>query len=118
VYAFTSWVTTWCPARNPRWPRPVRVLPERHKIIEAQQSGKTLGRGVDFALVVLVFLGIGYVLDRVLDTRPLFVIILVVFGFVGQFVKMYYEYTHTMTQLEAERAARKVPRRASEEASS
>jgi F0F1-type ATP synthase assembly protein I len=97
---------------------PVRVLPERHKIAAAQQSGKTLGRGVDFALVVLVFLGIGYVLDRVLKTQPLFVIIFVIFGFVGQFVKMYYEYTHTMTQLEAERAARKVPSRPTGEASS
>jgi hypothetical protein len=35
--------------------------------------------------------------------------VLVVFGFVGQFVKMYYEYTATMEQLEAERAQRKVP---------
>ena len=89
----------------------MKLLPEQQKIAAAQQSGKTLGRGVDFALVVLVFLGIGYALDRLLGTQPLFVIVFVIFGFVGQFVKMYYEYTATMTQLEAERAERKVPSR-------
>jgi ATP synthase protein I len=83
----------------------VKVLPDRQKIVEAQQSGKTLGRGVDFALVVLVFLGIGYGLDRWLGTQPAFTIGCVVLGFVGQFIKMYYEYTATMTELEAQRAA-------------
>ncbi len=89
----------------------MKLLPEQHKIAEAQQSDKTLGRGVDFALVVLVFVGIGYGIDRVFHTQPLFTIVFVVFGFVGQFVKMYYEYTATMTRLEAERAARKLPAR-------
>jgi ATP synthase protein I len=70
----------------------------------AQQSGQTLGRGMDFALVVLVFLGIGYGLDRVLGTRPLFMIGLVVFSVVGQFIKMYFDYTATMKELEAQRA--------------
>jgi F0F1-type ATP synthase assembly protein I len=69
------------------------------------KTGKTLGRGVDFALVVLVFLGIGYGMDSWLGTRPWCTIGFVVLGFVGQFIKMYYEYTATMEQLEAERAA-------------
>jgi ATP synthase protein I len=70
----------------------------------AQQSGQTLGRGMDFALVVLVFLGIGYGLDRWLGTRPLFMIGLVLFSMVGQFIKMYFDYTAAMQELEAERA--------------
>ncbi|MBI4935605.1 MAG: AtpZ/AtpI family protein [Actinobacteria bacterium] len=87
----------------------MKVLPARRPQasappLAAQQSGQTLGRGMDFALVVLVFLGIGYVLDRWLDTRPLFMIGLVVFAMVGQFIKMYYDYTTTMQELEAERA--------------
>lgn len=84
----------------------MKVLPERHKIIEAQQSGKTLGRGVDFALVVLVFLGIGYGIDHLFGAAPWGTIVCVVIGFVGQFVKMYYEYTATMIQLEQQRAER------------
>ena len=83
----------------------MKVLPDQRKIAEHQQSGQTLGRGMDFALVVLVFLGIGYVLDRWLDTRPAFMIGLVIFSVVGQFIKMYFEYTATMKVHEAERVA-------------
>ena len=90
---------------HPEEPPLLRVLPDQRKIAEHQQSGQTLGRGMDFALVVLVFLGIGYGLDRWLGTRPLFMVGLVVFSVVGQFIKMYFEYTATMQQLEAERAA-------------
>ena len=87
----------------------MKVLPARRSHADApplgqQQSGQTLGRGMDFALVVLVFLGIGYVLDRWLGTRPLFMIGLVVFAVVGQFIKIYYDYTATMQELEAKRA--------------
>ncbi|MDP2291156.1 MAG: AtpZ/AtpI family protein [Actinomycetota bacterium] len=83
----------------------MKVLPDQRTIAEHQRSGQTLGRGMDFALVVLVFLGIGYGLDRWLDTRPLFMIGLVVFSVVGQFIKMYFEYTAAMTELEAQRKA-------------
>jgi F0F1-type ATP synthase assembly protein I len=83
---------------------PVKLVPDQQRIADAQHSGQTLGRGMDFALVVLVFLGIGYGLDRWLDTRPGFMIGLTVFAVVGQFVKMYYDYTNTMEQLEAQRA--------------
>ena len=82
----------------------MKVLPDQRTIAEHQQSGQTLGRGMDFALVVLVFLGIGYGLDRWLGTRPAFTIGLVVFSVVGQFIKMYFEYTATMKVHEAERA--------------
>jgi len=83
----------------------LKVLPDRHKIAEAQQSGQTLGRGMDFALVMLVFLGIGYGVDRVLGTQPVFMIVLVVFSVVGQFLKMYFEYSASMQLHEAERVA-------------
>lgn len=65
----------------------------------------TIGRGMDLALVTLVFLGIGYGLDRWLGTRPVFMISLVVFAVVGQFAAMWYRYDATMRNLEAERAS-------------
>ena len=66
---------------HPEESAPVKVLPDSaHASLTHQQSGQTLGRGMDFALVVLVFLGIGYGLDRWLDTRRLFMIGLVVFA--------------------------------------
>ncbi|MEO5724806.1 MAG: AtpZ/AtpI family protein [Ilumatobacteraceae bacterium] len=64
-----------------------------------------LGRGMDLALVTLVFLGVGYVMDRALDTKPVFMIILFVFAVVGQTLKMWFGYDARMKQLEAERAA-------------
>jgi F0F1-type ATP synthase assembly protein I len=83
----------------------VKLLPSQEEIAAAQRSDQTLGKGMDFALVVLVFLGIGYVVDRVLGTRPWFMIGLVIFSVVGQFIKMYYDYTATMEAHEADRAA-------------
>jgi ATP synthase protein I len=83
----------------------VNLLPHRRTSAAAQHSGDTLGHGMDFALVVLVFLGIGYGIDRWLGTKPAFMIGLVVLAVVGQFVKMYYDYTATMQRLEAERSA-------------
>ena len=55
--------------------------------------------------MVLVFLGIGYALDRWLDTRPVFMICLVLLAIVGQFAKIYYEYSAAMEHHEAHRAA-------------
>lgn len=71
-----------------------------------------LGRGMDMALVTLVFLGIGWAIDRRLDTKPLFMIGLVLVALVGQFVKMWYAYDATMARHEDERraAAQAAPR--------
>lgn len=66
-----------------------------------------LGRGMDIALVTLVFLGFGYLLDRILDTKPLFMIVLFVFSVVGQTVKMWLGYDAKMKVLEAEHARRR-----------
>jgi len=76
----------------------VKLIPR--KPINADDN---LGRGMDMALVTLVFLGIGYVLDRSFDTKPVFMIGLVVFAVIGQFVKMWYAYDATMQRLEDER---------------
>lgn len=65
----------------------------------------SLGRGMEFAIVVLAFLGLGYVLDRIFDTKPVFMIILVVLSLIGQFASMWYGYDARMQHLEAERLA-------------
>lgn len=62
-----------------------------------------IGRGMDFALVIVLFLGIGYVLDRVLDTKPAFMIGCFLFAVIGQFVRMWTAYDTKMKQLEADR---------------
>ncbi|CAB4888698.1 unannotated protein [freshwater metagenome] len=62
-----------------------------------------IGRGMEFAILVLMFLGVGYVLDRWLDTKPVFMILFVVLGLVGQFASMWYGYEARMRELESER---------------
>ena len=68
-------------------------------------SDDGIGRGMEFAILVLMFLGIGYVLDRIFDTKPVFMIVLVVVALVGQFASMWYSYDARMKQHEAERIA-------------
>jgi F0F1-type ATP synthase assembly protein I len=64
-----------------------------------------LGKGIDVALVTLVFLGIGYGLDRWLDTKPIFMIVFVVLALVGEFVRFWYDYDARMKVLETQRAS-------------
>jgi F0F1-type ATP synthase assembly protein I len=85
----------------------VHLIPR--KSIDADDN---LGRGMDLALATLIFLGLGWGLDRWLGTEPVFMIALVLLSLVGQFVRMWYSYDARMRQLEAEResAVRSAPR--------
>jgi len=60
-----------------------------------------LGHGMDMAITVLVFLGLGALLDRWLDTKPLFMIVFVVAALVGRFVKIWFDYDAAMKSQEA-----------------
>ena len=64
-----------------------------------------LGRGMETALLLAFFLGLGWLLDEWLGTRPLFMIGLVLFGATGSFIKMKFEYDGRMERLEEERRA-------------
>ena len=68
-------------------------------------SDDGIGRGMEFAILVLLFLGIGYLLDRVFGTKPVFMIVLVVVALIGQFASMWYSYDARMKQHEADRVA-------------
>ena len=72
--------------------------------INPAADGK-VGKGIDVALVTLAFLGIGYALDRWLDTKPVFMVILVVLALIGEFLRFWYDYDARMKVLEAQRAA-------------
>ncbi len=77
--------------------RPARPTPN---------SDDSLGRGMDLALTLLVFLGLGALIDRWLGLFPLFTIVLVLFAAIGSFVRMKFVYDATMERHEAERSAR------------
>jgi len=80
------------------------IHPGRAQENSARGSDDTLGRGMDLALTVLVFLGLGWLIDRWLGLFPLFTISLVLLSAIGSFVRMKYVYDATMERLEAERA--------------
>lgn len=67
----------------------------------APSSDDSLGRGMDVALTLLVFLGLGALIDRWLGLFPVFTITLVLFASVGTFVRMKFVYDATMERHEA-----------------
>jgi F0F1-type ATP synthase assembly protein I len=73
------------------------------KASKQPNPGDGLGRGMEVALLVLLFLGIGYLLDRWLGTKPVFMIVMFVLALVGQFVSMKYGYDQRMKELEQAR---------------
>lgn len=78
--------------------------PER-SLASTPSGSDSLGRGMDVALTLLVFLGIGWAIDAWLGIFPAFTIGLVVFAAIGTFVRLKYTYDATMERLEAERLA-------------
>lgn len=74
------------------------------RIDQSSHMNSALGRGMDVAIMTLLFLGVGYLLDRWLGTKPVFMIVLVLLALIGEFVRMRYVYEAQMQALEAERA--------------
>ncbi len=83
------------------------IRPGRAPQNAPQGNDDTLGRGMDVALTVLVFLGLGWLIDRWLGLFPLFTISLVLFSAIGSFIRMKYVYDAMMERHEAERAAKR-----------
>jgi F0F1-type ATP synthase assembly protein I len=80
----------------------MNVIPK--KPLKQPSPGDGVGRGMEFALLTLLFLGLGYLLDRWLDTKPVFMIVLVVLALVGQFASLKYGYDQRMKEHEQARA--------------
>ena len=81
--------------------------------------GDGLANGAEFAGTILVFTLFGYILDRIFDAKPWFILGFTVFGIVGQFVRTWYTYDAKMQAHEAERVAKinATPRRTAVEPS-
>ena len=62
---------------------------------------KTLSRAFEFAITTALFVGLGWLVDRWLGTKPVFVIVLSVLGLVGQFARLWYAYDAEMRTHEA-----------------
>ena len=90
----------------------MKLLPKPPK---APKQDSMLGRGMDIALVVAVFVGAGLLLDRWLGTMPWFTIGMTVLAAVGFFAKFKYQYDAAMEHHEAERRERIAAGRSSDD---
>jgi ATP synthase protein I len=63
-------------------------------------TSEPLGHGFDAAIVVALFFGLGFLLDHLFDTTPLFMIVMTIVGAVGVFVRFWYRYDEAMTEHE------------------
>ena len=86
-------------SRAPRWASPARSA-------GVTAFGDGLARGVEFAGVLLIFLGLGWLLDRWLGTAPIFMVALTIFCVVGKSILLAATYNEKMKRLEAERGER------------
>lgn len=80
----------------------MKLLPKQPRVTNTEDS---VGLGIEAAVIIALFLGLGYVLDRIFGTTPLFMIIMTVVGAVGLFTKLKYRYDDRMDELEDERRA-------------
>lgn len=69
-----------------------------------------LGQGMDVALTIALFFGIGFVLDRWLGTTPWLMIVFTVLAAVGFFAKFKYRYDARMDEHQAELTRRREER--------
>jgi F0F1-type ATP synthase assembly protein I len=84
--------------------RTMKQPPTRQGDSSPADSHSGINRGMEFAVMVLLFFGIGYGLDHWFGTKPVFMIVFVVLAIVGQFASLYYNYDVRMKALEERRA--------------
>lgn len=64
----------------------------------------SLGLGIEAAVVVAIFFGAGFGLDRLFGTTPIFMIVFTILGAIGLFAKFKYRYDDRMAEHEADRS--------------
>ncbi len=70
-----------------------------------RRNDDSLGRGMELAITVLLFLGLGWLIDTWLGLFPVFTITLVVLAAIGMFGSMKLNYDAAMERHEAEATA-------------
>lgn len=80
----------------------MKLLPKQTRV--DTQDG--LGLGIEAAVIMALFFGVGAGFDWLFDTTPVFMIVFTVLGAIGLFAKWKYRYDDRMNEHEAARAAR------------
>lgn len=79
----------------------MKLIPKQTRVA----TDDALGMAMEIAIIMALFIGGGFMLDRWAGTLPLFMIVGSVLGAVGLFTKHKYRYDQKMDQYEAERVA-------------
>jgi F0F1-type ATP synthase assembly protein I len=85
----------------------MKLLPKQPRV----NTEDSLGLGIEAAVIIALFLGLGYVIDRIVGTMPVFMIVMTLVGAVGLFAKLKYRYDDRMDELEAQRRSSSEPKR-------
>jgi len=88
----------------------MKLLPRITPTTKKVDTREPLGHGFDAAIVIMIFFGLGWGIDAIVGTRPLFMILMTLFGAVGVFLRFWYQYDARMSVLEEQRRAKSVPR--------
>ena len=82
----------------------MKLLPIRKPVARtAASSHDSLGRGIEIAVSVGVFLVIGLLLDNAFETRPVFMILCSLFSVLGSFARLWFVYDTDMQSQEIKR---------------
>jgi hypothetical protein len=68
--------------------------------VRSASHGRGLGRGTELAITPLVFIGLGWLIDQWLGTRPFATIVIAAVGITGTFVKIWLGYDKDMRAAE------------------
>jgi F0F1-type ATP synthase assembly protein I len=88
----------------------VELIPSKRtveRMSATPRGGESFSKGIEFVGILIVFLGLGWVLDRALGTTPWLMIVLTIIGVCGQFVRVWYAYDAEMRAHEAAHLARR-----------
>lgn len=77
----------------------MKLLPKKTRV----NTEDSVGLGIEAAVILALFLGLGFLVDRLAGTMPIFMIVMTLVGAVGLFAKMKYRYDDRMDELDAQR---------------
>ena len=77
----------------------MKLLPKQTRVA----TDDALGMAIEVAVIMVLFMAIGWGLDQWLGTLPVFMIVFTVLGAVGLFTKHKYRYDAKMLELEQQR---------------
>lgn len=88
------------PISHPAPERPEHQVTPSPEQVPNRPPGSALERSLEFVVSIVLFFGLGWLVDAWLGTRPLFMVLGTLFAVVGNFVRMWALYDAEMKRHE------------------